>query len=236
MELLWPDKHCSIPPPLLREKGEGGSNISFSWKTLEKWKNGNVTRFSFGAFSSCNCFFVQFRTLWIVTKQLLPCQYNVLSVVTPSFHFPYRSSSQTYCLNLHIITALYRLKEANLLGEKLTVGLGIVPDTSASSIKLRFVKNLNLIFLLLTLLLSTVLWWNIYKFILKHCLLYLILIYELHTKQPDGWNKNFRDSSFCFSLSVRAFYVSVFSFFSVPFPYNVRHPLSISGSDKNMWL
>lgn len=87
----------------------------------------------FGAFSSHNCFFVQFRALWAVTKQPPPYQYNVLSVVTPGFHFPYRSSSETHCLKLLVITALYGLKEANLLGEKLTVGLGIVPGTSVSS-------------------------------------------------------------------------------------------------------
>lgn len=82
----------------------------------------------FGAFSSHDCFFVKFWALWVVTKQPLPRQYNVLSVGPP-----YTSSSETRCLKLHVITALYRLKEANLLGEKLAVSLGIVPDTSVSS-------------------------------------------------------------------------------------------------------
>lgn len=110
----------------------------------------------FGAFSSLNGFFVQFRALWVVTKQPPPDQYNVLSVVTPGFPFPCRSSSETYCLKLHVITALCTLKDANLLGEELTVGLGIVPDTSVSS-KTEICKKIFIKFLL-TMLLSTVLW------------------------------------------------------------------------------
>lgn len=239
MELLLLLTRSALFHPSSTSKGKKREAVTFpsygKLREMEEWKCDKVLLLLVH-FLLITCFLVRFRALWVVTKQPLPCLSNVLSVVTPGFHFPYRSTSETYCLKLHVISALYRLKEANLLDEQLTVDLGIVPDTSVSSIKLRFVKNLNLIFLLLTMSLNTVFWWNNYKFILKHHLLYLILIYERHTKQTDGFNRIFTDSSFCFTLTVRAFYVSIFSFFSVPFPYHVCHPLSISGSDKNMWL
>lgn len=95
-------------------------------REMEEWKCHKVLLLLV-LLSSHNCFFVQFRAVWVVIE---PYQYNAPSVVTPDF--PYRSSSETYCLKLLVITALYRLKEANLLGEKLTVSLGIVPDASVS--------------------------------------------------------------------------------------------------------
>lgn len=114
-------------------KREGGSDISFSWKTLEKCKDGNVTRFF-----SFWCIF--FSWLFLVSSWLSGLwQSNHCHTNTRSFlwglqvsTFPCTSSSETCCLKLHVITALYRLKEENLLGEKLAVGLGIVPDTSVS--------------------------------------------------------------------------------------------------------
>lgn len=57
-------------------------------------------------------------------------------------------------------------------------------------------------------------------------------------KQTDGVSKILQICFHTFAslLSIKAFYASVFSSFSLPFPYHVCPPLNISGSSKNMWL
>lgn len=161
------DQHCSIPPPLLREK-KGGSQWHFllmeNLGEMEGWKCHKVllllVHFLLLTVSLCS------SALWVLTKQPPPDQYNVLSVVTPGFPFPYRSSSETYCLKLHVITAL---KKANLLGEEqwaLELYL-----TLQSVVKLRFVKKFSFNFSTAHYVTEHSTLWNICKFILKHYLL-----------------------------------------------------------------